>query len=147
MSCHVREVQDGDRVGWERLFRGYLAFYQATVDEAVFDVTFGRLLSAEPGTHVGYVAVAQDGRLVGLTHALFHRSTWVETGHVYLQDLFVDPDVRGGGIGRQLIERVYAYADELGATRTHWLTHEDNATARVLYDAVATRSGFIQYRR
>jgi len=147
MALVVRDVRWRDRDEWQRLFVAYLNFYQASVDEAVFEVTFERLLSDEPGTHVGFLAVDEEvGGPVGLTHALFHRSTWVHTGHVYLQDLYVQPDARGRSIGRALIERVYAYARDVGAARTYWLTHEDNAPARVLYDKVAERSGFIQYR-
>lgn len=143
----VRPLEAGDREAWERMFRAYHTFYQTVVPDDVYPVTFARLLSDEPGTHVGFMALTPAGQSIGFTHALYHRSTWVKTGHVYLQDLFVEPDVRGTGAGRVLIEAVYSYADELGAARTYWLTHEDNAPARALYDKVAARSGFIQYRR
>ncbi|MEM7777027.1 MAG: GNAT family N-acetyltransferase [Pseudomonadota bacterium] len=146
-AAPVRHLIPEDREVWESLFRAYHAFYEVTVPDAVYPSTWSRLLSQDPGTHVGFVALGTDEVPIGLAHALFHQSTWVETGHVYLQDLFVDPHARGHGAGRALIEAVYAYADGLGAARTYWLTHESNATARVLYDRVATESGFIQYRR
>jgi ribosomal protein S18 acetylase RimI-like enzyme len=84
---------------------------------------------------------------VGIVHYLFHRSTWSTTHYCYLEDLFVDPGVRGGGIGRTLIEAVYAAADRAGAPHVYWLTRHDNAAARSLYDRVARLSPFVKYDR
>ena len=84
---------------------------------------------------------------VGLVHWLYHRTFWAIGDNCYLQDLYVSPDARGGGHGRALIEHVAAEARSHQATRLYWNTHETNATARRLYDAVAVRSGFIQYRK
>jgi GNAT superfamily N-acetyltransferase len=89
----------------------------------------------------------EDDRLVGLVHYIQHRSCWTVGDYVYLQDLFVDPDVRGTGLGRALIEHVYARAAEAGASRVWWLTHESNAQAMLLYDRIADKSGFVQYRK
>jgi GNAT superfamily N-acetyltransferase len=86
-------------------------------------------------------------RLVGIVHYLYHRSCWSAGDYCYLQDLFVAPDRRGGGIGRKLIAAVEQAARDAGASRVYWTTHETNATARALYDKVAERSGFIQYRK
>ncbi|MEO1264516.1 MAG: GNAT family N-acetyltransferase [Pseudomonadota bacterium] len=143
----IRPVAESDRAQWQRLFAAYIAFYEAQIADDVFGVTFARLLSDEPHTHSGFVAERDDGTLVGLAHVLFHRSTWSATGYLYLEDVFVDPDVRGGGVGRALIEAVYAHADALGATRTYWATQSFNETARRLYDRLATLSPFVQYRR
>ena len=79
-------------------------------------------------------------------HWIFHRSCWTTGDYCYLQDLYVADDVRGGGVGRALIEHVYAEAQAAGASRVHWLTQEDNAQARLLYERIASRSGFVQYR-
>jgi GNAT superfamily N-acetyltransferase len=87
-----------------------------------------------------------DGTLVGIVHYLFHRSTWTIGDYCYLQDLFTAPEARGQGAGRALIEAVYDRAEAAGASRVYWLTQETNATARALYDTVADRPGFIQYR-
>ena len=97
----------------------------------------------------GYPALVaeQDGRLVGLAHVLFHRSTWSPTVYCYLEDLFVDIDTRRQGLGRALIEMVYREADKRGATRTYWATREDNKTARRIYARLAKLSPFVQYRR
>jgi GNAT superfamily N-acetyltransferase len=89
----------------------------------------------------------EDDRLVGLVHYIQHRSCWTVGDYVYLQDLFVDPDVRDTGLGRALIEHVYARAAETGASRVWWLTHESNAQAMLLYDRIADKSGFVQYRK
>src|SRR4051812_25263103 len=86
-------------------------------------------------------------RLVGIVHYLFHRSTWTTGDYCYLQDLFTATDARRLGAGRALIEAVYERAEAAGASRGYWLTHESNAAARALYDTVADRPGFIQYRR
>jgi GNAT superfamily N-acetyltransferase len=142
---HVRDLAPGDRAGWELLWRGYLEFYRADVADDVTDLTFRRLL--DPGEDMFCLVAEQDGDLVGIVQCVLHRSTWTSAPYCYLQDLFVAPDARDRGAGRALIEAVYARADQLGAARVYWLTHETNATARVLYDAVAQRSGFIQYRR
>ena len=89
----------------------------------------------------------KDGRLIGIVHYIFHRSCWTAGPYVYLQDLFTSSDARGKGVGRALIEAVYAAAKAEGAARVHWLTHETNARAMVLYNDVADRSGFLQYRK
>ncbi|MDT4825556.1 Acetyltransferase (GNAT) family protein [compost metagenome] len=89
----------------------------------------------------------QDGKAVGMVHWIFHRSCWTTGDYCYLQDLFVAEGLRGGGIGRQLIEHVYGAARAAGASRVHWLTHETNEVAMRLYDDIADRPGFVQYRK
>jgi GNAT superfamily N-acetyltransferase len=143
----IRGLEPGDRAAWEPLFRGYIEFYQAAVADDVIDETWVRLLSSGPEFHIGLGAVDGEGRLVGIAHILFHRSTWSKSCYCYLEDLFVDPSARTRGIGRKLIEAVYVEADRRGATRTYWATQEFNYRARALYDQVATKSPFIQYRR
>ncbi len=141
----VRDLRAEDRAGWEPLWRGYLDFYGAVVADDVTDLTFRRLL--DPAEDMFCIVAEQGGDLIGIVQCVLHRSTWTAAPYCYLQDLFVLPDARDRGAGRALIEAVYARADQVGAARVYWLTHETNATARVLYDAVAVRSGFIQYRR
>jgi len=141
----IRPVGPDERAAWEPLWAGYLAFYKTSVPAATTDVTWSRFHDAtEPMFLLGaYV----DGRLTGIVHYLFHRSTWTPGNYCYLQDLFVADSARGLGLGRALIEAVYAKAKEAGASRVHWLTHETNAQARILYDRIAERPGFIQYRK
>jgi GNAT superfamily N-acetyltransferase len=145
MPMLIRPLAAADRAAWEPLWQGYLAFYETQLAPGVTETTFVRLTGgAEPMG--GFVAVAGD-RLVGITHWITHRSCWTVGNYCYLQDLFVAPEQRGGGVGRQLIEAVYGRAQELGCSRVHWLTHESNATAMQLYDQVAVRSGMVQYRK
>ena len=140
----VRPLESRDRADWLDLFNAYIEFYQAVVAPEVIELTFSRLLGGEM---LGLVAVDDDDRPVGLAHSLFHRSTWSATGYCYLEDLYVAPHVRGRGLGRALIEAVYRAADERTCTRTYWVTREDNAAARALYDSLAAKSPFVQYRR
>jgi GNAT superfamily N-acetyltransferase len=141
----IRPLAAADRKAWAPLWAGYLKFYKAALPPDVTEKTFKRLVGGlEP--MFGLVA-EMDGRIVGFTHCIVHRSTWGRETYVYLEDLFVAPDVRGSGAGRALIEAVYARADAIGADRVYWLTHETNETARALYDRVAKYDGFIQYKR
>lgn len=144
---HVRTLEARDREAWDRLFGAYIAFYRANVAEETIKLTWQRLLAGGEGDLLGLVAVDGADVPFGLAHALFHRSTWSATWYCYLEDLFVDPTRRKAGAGRALIEAVYREADARGCTRTYWVTEETNATARALYDRVASRAPFVQYRR
>jgi GNAT superfamily N-acetyltransferase len=147
MTVRVRPLEARDKPVWLVLFKGYIAFYQATVPEDVIETLWQRLMRGMEGFHTALVAVDGDDTPIGLAHLLLHRSTWSNGWYCYLEDLFVDPAQRGKGIGRALIEAVYARADSQGCSRTYWMTQETNATARALYDRVATKSPFVQYRR
>lgn len=144
-SRSIHLLTAGDHDAWYPLWRGYQAFYETDIPEAASRVAWERLLAPEEPMH-GALAL-EDGRPVGLVHHLEHRSFWTVGNYCYLQDLFVAPEARGGGIGRMLIEHVYAEARRRGCSRVHWLTQEGNTTARRLYDRIAERSGFIQYRK
>ena len=141
----VRPLLPADRARWQPLWEGYLEFYRANVAPEVHDVTFARLTGGtEPMG--GFVAMGDDEAL-GIVHWITHRSCWTIGDYCYLQDLFVAPDRRGRGLGRKLIEAVYDKARTLGCSRVYWLTHETNAVAMRLYDVIADRSGFVQYRK
>lgn len=144
MSLEIRPVTAADHAAWLPLWQGYQRFYQAEIPAEVSAVTWQRFLDSSEPMHAALAW--QDGVAIGLVHWIFHRSCWTVGDYCYLQDLFVDKAVRSGGHGRALIEHVYAAAQAAGASRVHWLTQEDNAQARLLYDRIASRSGFIQYR-
>jgi GNAT superfamily N-acetyltransferase len=146
-GMRVRRLESHDREAWWRLFLAYIAFYRATLPEEVIELTWRRLLPGGDQAFIGLVAVDEADGPVGLAHVLLHRSTWSATWYCYLEDLFVDPARRGRGAGRALIEAVYREADAHGCTRTYWVTEEANATARALYDRVAGKAPFVQYRR
>jgi GNAT superfamily N-acetyltransferase len=141
----VRPIGADERAAWESFFRAYLDFYETKLSLTTIDTAWGRLHdAAEPMFALGaYV----DGRLKGIVHYLYHRSMWTIGNYCYLQDLFVDAEARGLGLGRALIEAVEQEARKAGASRVYWMTHESNSTARALYDKLADRPGFIQYRK
>lgn len=141
----IRPLRADERAAWEPLWQGYLTFYQASVTPDVTEAAWRRL--HDPAEPMHGLGAEIDGRLAGIAQYLFHRSFWTIGDYCYLQDLFVEPAYRGRGLGRALIAAVEAAARKAGASRLHWLTQEGNATARALYDRVAERSGFIQYRR
>ncbi len=143
----VRPLSPKDKAAWVPLFKAYIEFYKSSVADEVIEITWGRLMSGAEGCHIGLVIVDEQDRPFGLAHILFHRSTWSPTFYCYLEDLFVDPAARAKGAGRALIEATYAEADKRGVTRTYWSTQEFNYRARGLYDQVATKSPFLQYRR
>lgn len=146
VTVSIRQSKPADRAAWEPLWQGYLTFYESELPSSVTDTTWSRFQDpAEP--MLCLVAEDDDGGLLGFTHIVFHRGTWEIGDFCYLEDLFVAPAARNRGIARALIEAVYALADERGAGRVYWLTHETNTTARKLYDQVAKNRGFIQYRR
>ncbi|GAB4109485.1 MAG: GNAT family N-acetyltransferase [Roseiflexaceae bacterium] len=141
----VRPVELGDRTAWEPLWKGYQQFYKVDLPAEVTETTWQRFHN--PAEPVYALVAEREGQLIGVTHYLFHRSTWMLGRSCYLQDLFVAPEARGHGVGRLLIEAVYRAAKVAGAERVHWLTHETNSTAMHLYDRIADRSGFVQYRK
>ena len=146
LEVRVRPLTAEDAPEWRRLWTGYLRFYETRVPEEVYAATFERLLSADPREFHGLIAES-GGRPVGLAHYLFHRHAWKLRNVCYLQDLYADPDHRGRGVGRALIEAVYAAADAAGAPDVYWLTQEFNHTARQLYDRVGQVTPFIRYNR
>ena len=146
MTTTIRPLAAADEAEWRRLWTGYLEFYEASVSEEVYRTTFARLLGDDDQDYHGLVA-ERDGKPIGITHYLFHRHCWRVENVVYLQDLFVDPEARGTGAGRALIEAVYAAGDAAGCPSVYWTTQDFNATARQLYDRVAELTPFIKYQR
>ncbi|PYC23880.1 GNAT family N-acetyltransferase [Pseudomonas mosselii] len=141
----LRPVDASDHAAWLPLWQAYLRFYQTELAEDVSLSTWQRLLDSNEPTHSTLAWV--DGKAVGMVNYIYHRSNWSIENSCYLQDLYVDSETRGLGIGRQLIEHVYATARTAGCIKVHWLTHETNATAISLYEQVAERPGFIQFRK
>jgi len=142
----VRNLAFADRSDWARLWQGYLAFYETELPASIYDTYFSRLLKDDPNEYSGLIAEI-DGRPVGLAHYLFHRHGWKVENVCYLQDLYTDPAARGHGVGRALIEAVYAKADAANAPSVYWLTQEFNTNARHLYDRLGRLTPFIKYER
>jgi len=141
----VRPVARTDLAQWEALWEGYNTFYERTVPPEITRLTWSRFFDASEPVHA--LVAEKDGRLLGLVHYLFHRSTTLIGPTCYLQDLFTTEAERGQGVGRALIESVYERARTAGSLRVYWQTHETNVTAMALYDKVAERSGFLVYRK
>ncbi|WP_434699201.1 GNAT family N-acetyltransferase [Pseudomonas sp. D1-1] len=144
-QLEIRLVTAADHAAWLPLWQAYLRFYNTELPDAVSQSTWQRLLDDREPTHG---ALAWDGdTAVGLVHFIYHRSNWSIENSCYLQDLLVAEHCRGKGAGRQLIEFVYATAKADGCCKVHWLTHETNATAIQLYERIAERPGYIQFRK
>ena len=144
-SIGIRPLRLDERADWEPLWKGYLDFYKTSVPQQTYDTTWARL--HDPAEPMWLLGATVDGKLLGIVHYLYHRSCWTVGDYCYLQDLFVAEGARKLGLGRALIEAVYREAREAGASRVYWNTHETNATAQALYDTLADRPGFIQYRK
>ncbi len=147
ISPRIRTPEKTDYLAWRPLWDGYNAFYgrkEATaLPESITRQTWERFLAN--GGSVRALVAELDGKLVGLAHYVFHSSTSRLADVCYLQDLFTSPDVRGRGIGRALIDAVYAKATDAGSSRVYWTTQESNTAGRLLYDKVAQHAGFIVY--
>jgi GNAT superfamily N-acetyltransferase len=144
---HIRPVSRDDYEQWLPLWLGYNAFYLRTgvtaLDPQVTATTWSRLF--DPQEPLFGLVAQDDGSLVGLAHYLLYRVTAAIEPKCYLNDLFTAEAARGKGVGKALIYGVRDKAAEAGCTSIYWHTHETNAVARRLYDAVANRTGFIVY--
>jgi GNAT superfamily N-acetyltransferase len=144
MNLNIRELKETDKDRWLELWAGYLEFYKSNLSPEQTEFTWKRLINNEQKMY-GFVAENENG-VIGFTHCLFRPSTWTETDYCYLEDLFVDPNIRGKGVGRALMNRVVELAKEKNSKRVYWTTQEFNKTARVLYDSITSVSEFVQYR-
>ena len=144
-DIEIRPIGADERADWEPLWKGYQAFYKVVIPDETTTVIWGRL--HDPSEPMGVLGAYVDGKLRGIVHYVFHRSCWSVGNYCYLQDLFVADGVRNLGLGRALIGAVEERARAAGASRVYWLTHETNTDARALYDKLAERPGFIQYRK
>ena len=140
----IRPLKQQDEIQWRRLWTAYLKFYDTALDEEVYKTSFARLLSKDAGEYNCLMAEIA-GEPVGLAHFLYHRFMWSVEDTCYLMDLFVDPEARGNGVGRALIEAVHKTAKDDGVPSTYWTTQEFNYKGRMLYDQVATRMPYVMY--
>lgn len=140
----VRPVAAGDEAAWRELYRGYRRFYEMPDDETALDTVWAWLGDGDHEVD-GFVAVDEGGSVGGLAHVRpFARPLSADTG-LYLDDLYVDPDLRGRGLGRVLLGFLGVLAAERGFGGVSWMTAEDNAIARALYDSVATAGPWVTY--
>lgn len=144
MSIVIRAATEQDREVWRRLWDGYCQFYESEVPAETTDATWRRVL--DPSAPIIGRIAEMDGRVVGFANAVIHLGTWRQAPVCYLEDLFVDPTVRGAGIGRALIDDLLALCRQEGWSQLYWHTRADNAVARRLYDSYTPADGFVCYR-
>ncbi|UYV38788.1 GNAT family N-acetyltransferase [Rhodobacteraceae bacterium D3-12] len=144
MNVTVRPVGPQDWDDWRRLWQLYLEFYETSRSEDVQRQTWARIIAGDRGM---FAAIAHDGdgKAVGIVNFLYHAGFWMVEDQVYLNDLYVLPETRGTGAGRALIEHVGAHAQARGVSKVYWLTAENNAPARALYDKLASKTPFVHY--
>ena len=140
----TRPLESGDKHSWDPLWQGYLKFYKTQLSDDQSELTWNRLL--DPNFNLYCLVAEVDGAIKGITHYSFQNSTWAPKNYCYLEDLFVEPSLRGGGIGRLLIDSVKKIAEAAGSSRLYWNTDATNETARKLYDSYELESGKVQYR-
>lgn len=144
MALTIRDCVAADESAWRRLWDGFLAYYEVTLDPAVTAFTWARLM--DPANALKARLAVDGDRVLGFAIHQHHPSTWVMGDDCYLEDLFVDPAARGGGVGRALIEDLIALARGQGWQRLYWNTDTSNETARRLYDSFVQDDGHIRYR-
>ena len=145
IPAEIRLVSAADHAAWLSLWQSYQRFYMVDIPTATSDITWQRFL--DPAEPMHAALAWHEGKAIGLADWIYHRSTWTVGDCCYLQDLFIAKDVRSNGVGRQLIEYVYDQARQADCARVHWLTHDTNSRAMLLYERVAERSGFVQFRK
>jgi GNAT superfamily N-acetyltransferase len=144
-DVQIRPVTEQDHAVWLPLWQAYLTFYKTELPDTVIASTWQRFL--DPAEPTNAALAWQEGKAIGMVHFIYHRSNWSIANACYLQDLLVAPEQRGTGVGRLLIEHVYTTAKADNCDKVHWLTHETNATAIQLYEHIAQRPGYIQFRK
>ena len=138
-------VTPADKAGWLPLWQAYLDFYSHPLTDDMTDLTFARFLDEAESMYM--LVAREDARVVGFASFILHRSTWAQGSYCYLEDLYVDAAMRGKGVARGLIAAVAEAGKAKGAERLYWVTEASNTTAQALYDKVASRTDFIQFRR
>lgn len=142
-SISVRAAAHEDESRWRELWVGYNAFYEENVPESITQSTWRRILN--PAVPVLGRVAELDGRVVGFSNSVLHESTWAAAPICYLEDLFVDPGVRGHGLGRLLLQDLVVLARQNGWPKLYWHTRGNNVTARRLYDTFSPADGFVRY--
>lgn len=144
MTIMVRDLTAYDMERWHQLWDGYCRFYETDMPSGVTAATWNRLIDPAYPDYGGLVAEV-DGRVIGIANYILHATTWSIEPRCYLNDLFVDPDARGSGVGKALISALQRRGAEQGWGKIHWLTHETNTAAQRLYNQFAPPTGFIQF--
>lgn len=140
----IRPPTAADYPAWRRLWDQYLGFLGAQVPEQVTRTTWSRILDRRP--EVFARLAERDGQVVGFAVCVLHMGTWTTDPICYLEDLCVDREIRGNGVGHALIEDLLALAKAGGWSRLYWHTGADNVRARRLYDRFVAADDLVRYR-
>jgi GNAT superfamily N-acetyltransferase len=144
MTVTIRKIEARDEMRWRVLWEGYCHFYERELSDAITRYTWARIMDAASPVHA-IVAEREGDGVIGIANYIIHENTWTLTPVCYLEDLFVDPGKREGGVGKQLIDWLVAEMKGRGWSRLYWNTKENNYRARGLYDKYTPHSGFLRY--
>jgi GNAT superfamily N-acetyltransferase len=139
----VRPILPSDQQAWLRLWQAYLDFYEVDLPQATTQRTWSRIL--DPDSAILCMVAELDGLVVGFANCVVHENTWETQPLCYLEDLFVDAQARGHGVGKALLEWLRNAMRAEGWARLYWVTHKDNARARALYDQFTEADPFVRY--
>jgi GNAT superfamily N-acetyltransferase len=145
MSINVRQLQDSDKSAWQELYFAYLEFYETSPSDVNSELLWRRLTNSEP--QIQALVAEANGVVIGIAHFHYQLSTWSDTSHCYLEDLYVAEVERGNGAATALIQQVQELAIRQGCSELFWITKENNSIARKLYDQVATLGEFVRYEK
>jgi GNAT superfamily N-acetyltransferase len=144
MTVTIRRVEDNEFFTWLDLYAGYGEFYETPLSDEKALLVWSWITDA--GNELeAYFAIDADGTPVGLAHVREFARPLDGTRGLYLDDLFVRPDARGEGAGTAILEALRDRAKESGLSVVRWVTAKDNATARRVYDRVASKTAWVTY--
>lgn len=120
------------------LITQYQMFYQVPdISDARNEAFFSQFGEQSP---LGCLFLYREaGRAVAFATVYFSFASTIAAKVAVLNDMYTEPECRGKGIGRQLIEHCRQYAEQQGAARLQWVTAPDNKQAQRLYDSLDTR--------
>ncbi|PWW03000.1 GNAT family N-acetyltransferase [Mangrovibacter plantisponsor] len=143
MTTTIRGARPEDEAAWRALWQGYTTFYGSDIPEPVTRYTWQRAL--DPASPLGIRLAVCNEQIAGFSLYVTHEGSWVTTPVCYLEDLFVDPAVRGQGLGRALIDDLIHQALQNNWSRLYWHTREGNP-ARKLYDQFTQADDYVRYQ-
>jgi len=141
----IKTISETEYDSWYPLWQDYLIFYKTSLKDEITRNNWKRF--HDPDEPIIALGAYSDGTLVGFVHYIFHKTNWALKDTCYLQDLYIDPSIRGNGAGRSLIKVVFGDAKKKGSPAVYWLTQEHNENARKLYNKIAGLSGFVHYNK
>lgn len=144
-AVEIRAVSPADAPAWRKLYRGYAAFYKVPMTEDILDRTWDWL--QDPAHPLEGLVAVMGERVVGFAHYWPQPRPLLGQDAGFLDDLFVDPSQRSRGVGRLLIGALTDISKARGWRMLSWVTAQDNATARRLYDDVANAANWVTYER